>query len=96
MLIKFYHEKGTNEVLNALVWHLATTHPTRREGAFIYSTVDDWMQFMTCFCRALAEVSAGSHPEEMRRKYVINVVDYECHVRVWWDEDNHCCYYSRV
>lgn len=96
MLVKFYHEKGTNEVLNALVWHLSVGSSTRREGCFIYSEVPDWGAFCTCFCRALADVSKGSYPNEMRRVYVVNVVDYECHVRVWWDENAHCLYYRRA
>lgn len=96
MLVKFYHEKGTNEVLNALVYYLSVGNVTRREGCFIYSNVKDWDVFCICFCRALADVSKGSYPEAMRRAYIIDVVDYKCHVRVWWDEDGHCLRYRRA
>ncbi len=96
MQVKFYHEKGTNEVLNALVWYLSVGNATRREGCFIYSEVEDWVAFCTCFCRALSDVSKGSYPEAMRRPYIIDVIDYECHVRVWWDEKSNGLRYRRA
>lgn len=95
MLVRFYHEKGTNPVLNSLMWYLAINGSVRREQCFVYSEVTDWAVFCNCFWKALAEVSRESHPDEMRRRYVIYVVDYECRVSVWYDEDGRCLRYCR-
>lgn len=87
MTIKFYHEKGRNSFLNALVWYCSMNKPTRREGAFIYVQVDDFFEFCGYFWRALSECSMKSDGEVMRRRYIFDCVDYEKHVRLWWDEE---------
>lgn len=89
MIIKFYHEKGTNPFLNALVWHCSTHRPTRREGPWIYVDVEDFFEFCKFFWRALAECSQQSDGDVMRRRYIFNCVDYEKHVKLWWDEECH-------
>lgn len=94
MTIRFYHERGRNEMLNELYYWLIVFGSAKREGAFIYAQVEDWAQFCSCFMRACAEVSRDHRGIYLNQKYVFRVVDYDILVQVWWDFNVNGVYYS--
>lgn len=94
MTIRFYHERGRNDLLNELFFQLAFRGSVRRENAFIYAQMEDWTQFCSCFAAACAEVSRDYRGVWLRQKYVFRVIDYDRLVRVWWNFDLNGVYYS--